>query len=122
MVRLSTKQLQNIQNESGKELQQQLKRKQKLSIYYEVHREDYGWEVDAKDEADLSKWKSDGMDSGTVGECKRLEAIKIKLPDGVSGSVQYRTHIQDIGWEANGQKMELFREQAERQNVWKQSK
>ena len=40
------------------------------------------------------------MDSGTVGECKRLEAIKIKLPDGVSGSVQYRTHIQDIGWES----------------------
>lgn len=55
---------------------------------------------DAKDEADLSKWKKDGMDSGTVGECKRLEAIKIKLPDGVSGSVQYRTHIQDIGWES----------------------
>ena len=74
--------------------------KPNLSIYYEVHRQDYGWEVDAKDEADLSKWKKDGMDSGTVGECKRLEAIKIKLPDGVSGSVQYRTHIQDIGWES----------------------
>lgn len=74
--------------------------KPNLSVYYEVHRQDYGWEVDAKDEADLSKWKKDGMDSGTVGECKRLEAIKIKLPDGVSGSVQYRTHIQDIGWES----------------------
>ena len=71
------------------------------SVYYEVHRQDYGWEVDAKDEADLSKWKKDGMDSGTVGESKRLEAIKIKLPDGVSGSIEYRTHIQDIGWEKN---------------------
>lgn len=87
-------------DESGKEFTATAEKKTKLSIYYEVHREDYGWEVDAKDEADLSKWKSDGMDSGTVGECKRLEAIKIKLPDGVSGSVQYRTHIQDIGWES----------------------
>lgn len=87
-------------DESGKEFTATGVKKTKLSIYYEVHREDYGWEVDAKDEADLSKWKKDGMDSGTVGECKRLEAIKIKLPDGVSGSVQYRTHIQDIGWES----------------------
>lgn len=87
-------------DESGKEFTATAEKKTKLSIYYEVHREDYGWEVDEKDAADLSKWKSDGMDSGTVGECKRLEAIKIKLPDGVSGSVQYRTHIQDIGWES----------------------
>ena len=87
-------------DESGKEFTATAEKKTKLSIYYEVHRQDYGWEVDAKDEADLSKWKKDGMDSGTVGECKRLEAIKIKLPDGVSGSVQYRTHIQDIGWES----------------------
>lgn len=87
-------------DESGKEFTATDVKETKLSIYYEVHRQDYGWEVDAKDEADLSKWKSDGMDSGTVGECKRLEAIKIKLPDGVSGSVQYRTHIQDIGWES----------------------
>lgn len=87
-------------DESGKEFTETAEKKTKLSIYYEVHREDYGWEVDTKDEADLSKWKSDGMDSGTVGECKRLEAIKIKLPDGVTGSVQYRTHIQDIGWES----------------------
>lgn len=87
-------------DESGKEFTATAVKETKLSIYYEVHRQDYGWEVDAKDEADLSKWKKDGMDSGTVGECKRLEAIKIKLPDGVSGSVQYRTHIQDIGWES----------------------
>lgn len=88
-------------DESGKEFTATDVKETKLSIYYEVHRQDYGWEVDAKDEADLSKWKSDGMNSGTVGESKRLEAIKIKLPDGVSGSIEYRTHIQDIGWEKN---------------------
>ena len=74
------------------------------SIYYQVHRQDYGWEVDEKDEADLTKWKSDGAESGTVGESKRLEAIKIKLPDGVSGSVEYRTHIQNTGWETKWKK------------------
>ena len=61
------------------------------SVYYKVHRQTYGWE---------SEWKSDGAESGTTGESKRLEAIKIKLPDGMSGSVQYRTHIQSIGWES----------------------
>ena len=88
-------------DESGKEFIATAEKKTKLSVYYEVHRQTYGWEVDTKDEADLTKWKSDGDESGTVGESKRLEAIKIKLPDGVSGSIEYRTHIQGIGWEKN---------------------
>ena len=91
----------NYTDKSGKEFTAKAEKKTKLSIYYEVHRQDYGWEVDTKDEDDLTKWKSDGAESGTVGESKRLEAIKIKLPDGVSGSIEYRTHIQDIGWEKN---------------------
>ena len=74
------------------------------SIYYQVHRQDYGWEVDEKNEADLAKWKSDGAESGTVGESKRLEGIKIQLPKGVSGSVEYRTHIQNTGWETKWKK------------------
>ena len=74
------------------------------SIYYQVHRQDYGWEVDEKNEADLTKWKSDGAESGTVGESKRLEGIKIQLPKGVSGSVEYRTHIQNTGWETKWKK------------------
>ena len=59
-----------------------------MSVSYKVHRQDYDWEKD---------WKKDGQTSGTVGEAKRLEAIEIKLPGGVSGSIEYRTHIQDIG-------------------------
>ena len=74
------------------------------SIYYQVHRQDYGWEVDEKDEADLTKWKSDEAESGTVGESNRLEGIKIQLPKGVSGSVEYRTHIQNTGWETKWKK------------------
>ena len=74
------------------------------SVYYEVHRETYGWEVDTKDEADLSKWKKDGQESGTVGESKRLEGIRIKLPEGVDGSIEYRTHIEGTGWETEWKK------------------
>ncbi len=37
---------------------------------------------------------------GTRGQSKRLEAITINLVNnsGVSGSLEYRVHVQDIGW------------------------
>ena len=42
----------------------------------------------------------DGDQSGTTGQSKRLEAIRIKLASKpVSGSFQYRTHVQKIGWQ-----------------------
>ena len=82
-------------DETGKEFTATATKSTKLSVSYKVHRQDYDWEKD---------WKKDGEESGTVGESKRLEAIKIKLPDGVSGSIEYRTHIQDIGWEKNWSK------------------
>ena len=62
------------------------------SIKYFVHRQTYGWEKD---------WsRSNGQQSGTTGESKRLEGIRVRL-DGkpVSGSIQYKTHIQTFGWE-----------------------
>ena len=74
------------------------------AIYYQVHCQDYGWEVKSEEEADLTKWKSNGVDSGTVGKSKRLEGIRIQLPEGVSGSVEYRTHIQNTGWETKWKK------------------
>lgn len=82
-------------DKTGKEFTATATKSTKMSVSYKVHRQDYGWEED---------WKKDGQTSGTVGESKRLEAIKIKLPDGVSGSIEYRTHIQDIGWEKNWSK------------------
>ena len=82
-------------DETGKEFTATATKSTKMSVSYKVHRQDYAWEKD---------WKKDGQTSGTVGEAKRLEAIKIKLPDGVSGSIEYRTHIQDIGWEKNWSK------------------
>jgi uncharacterized protein YjdB len=39
----------------------------------------------------------DGAISGTSGQFKRLEAIKISLSN-IDGGIMYRTHVQDIGW------------------------
>ena len=43
-------------------------------------------------------WVNDGESSGTVGQSKRLEGIKIKLADGVDGGITYTTHVQTYGW------------------------
>ena len=38
--------------------------------------------------------------SGTFGQAKRLEGIKINLADtSVSGDICYRSHVQTYGWE-----------------------
>jgi|GEM_PF-1446152 len=61
-----------------------------VSINYQTHIQDIGWQ----------ETKTDGATSGTSGQSKRLEAIKISLADqNFSGSVEYKTHVQDIGWQ-----------------------
>jgi beta-N-acetylglucosaminidase/uncharacterized protein YjdB len=59
------------------------------SVSYSTHVQDYGW-LNAV---------NDGKASGTEGQAKRLEAIKISL-DNVpySGGISYSTHVQDYGW------------------------
>lgn len=58
-------------------------------IAYTSHVQDYGWQ----------DWKTDGTVSGTSGQSKRLEGIKIKTGGAVNGGVSYKTHVQDIGWQ-----------------------
>ena len=61
------------------------------SIEYQTHVQTYGWQ----------NYAADGMVSGTTGQSKRLEGIRIRLGDCcVPGSVRYRTHIQTYGWES----------------------
>ena len=60
------------------------------SIAYQTHVQTYGWQDYVKD----------GAISGTTGQSKRLEGIRIKFDNpSLSGFVQYRTHIQTYGWE-----------------------
>ena len=59
-------------------------------ISYQSHVQDIGWQNKVYD----------GQMSGTQGQVKQLEAIKIKLENQLySGDVQYQSHIEDIGWQ-----------------------
>ncbi|OUZ16087.1 hypothetical protein A5868_001005 [Enterococcus sp. 12F9_DIV0723] len=61
------------------------------ALTYRSHVESAGWQ----------NYVKDGHKTGTSGQNKRLEAIQIRIEkSGLSGSVQYRTQIQDIGWES----------------------
>jgi uncharacterized protein YjdB len=62
------------------------------SVVYSTHVETYGW----------LDYVADGALSGTEGQAKRLEAIKIDLRGGfISGNITYSTHVQDYGWLKN---------------------
>ena len=64
--------------------------KEPQKISYQTHVQTYGWQ----------DYVSNGKMSGTEGEAKRLEGIKIKLENQeFEGNVLYRTHIQSFGWE-----------------------
>ena len=58
-------------------------------VKYQTHVQTYGWQ----------NYVSNGAESGTTGQAKRLEAIRIKLNNAdYSGGIQYRTHVQSYGW------------------------
>lgn len=42
-------------------------------------------------------WAANGATSGTVGQSRSLEGIKIKL-NNIGGSVTYQTHVSSVGW------------------------
>ncbi|MBO5389509.1 MAG: hypothetical protein J6A59_15540 [Lachnospiraceae bacterium] len=63
-------------------------------INYSTHVQNYG---------DQS-YVYDGSVSGTFGESKRLEGIRINLNNdllGYSGNVKYTTHVQTYGWQGD---------------------
>lgn len=81
-------------------------------VYYRVHIEDKGW----------LNWAKNSESAGSQSAAKRLEAIQIKLvkkgeaapegsgkafligneakrPDEIKPTVNYQTHVQNIGWQ-----------------------
>ena len=62
-----------------------------VSVIYQSHLQDIGWE---------SAWYRNSTKSGTTGQSRRLEAVKIKLPDNKAAHIFYQSHLQDIGWES----------------------
>lgn len=66
-------------------------------VSYSSHVKDKGW---------LNFVSNDNV-SGTVGEARRIEALKMTISNKFSGNIEYQSHIQNIGWEStwktNGQ-------------------
>lgn len=59
------------------------------TVKYQVHVQDNGW-LDPVENGEIA---------GTVGESKRMEAIKVALVNkSNSGNIEYRTHVQNEGW------------------------
>jgi len=60
-----------------------------VNVAVSTHVQGIGWQG----------WKFNGTLSGTSGQSKRLEGIKIKLTNNtVGGGIRYRTNIQGYGW------------------------
>lgn len=65
------------------------------SVVYQTYVQRDGWKSEVKD----------GVESGTVGQSKRMESIKIRLANqDISGNIEYRCHIQRLGWESSWKK------------------
>ncbi len=60
------------------------------TLTYTSHVQDYGW----------MNAVSSKQTSGTTGKSKRVEALKVVLPDDLAslGDIQVETHVQDYGW------------------------
>jgi N-acetylmuramoyl-L-alanine amidase len=60
------------------------------SIIYQAYVQKLAW----------LKKVSDGQTAGTTGKALRLEALRITLSGLTGYEVQYRVHVQGIGWQA----------------------
>ena len=58
-----------------------------LEVNYRTHIQHYGW----------LDWVNGGEMAGTAGYSARVEAMQLKLSNGLSG-IEYRTHVQGVGW------------------------
>ena len=64
---------------------------EQLGVRYSSHVQDYGWET---------IWKFNGEKSGTTGQNKKIEAMKIELANKQSNiHIKYQTYAQGIGWQ-----------------------
>ncbi|MBC3805058.1 hypothetical protein GH808_11515 [Acetobacterium fimetarium] len=61
-----------------------------VGVEYETHIQDYGWET---------SWVPDGNLSGTVGQAKRLEALRVELTGDVpaGATIETSVHVENKG-------------------------
>lgn len=61
-------------------------------LTYQAHVQDIGWQAEV----------ADGECTGTTGQSKGIEAVRVFIADGAEDAVQIQAHVQDIGWPSNG--------------------
>jgi uncharacterized protein YjdB len=83
---------------------------QNHNIRYKTHVQSYGWQ----------NWVNGGVNSGTSGMAKRLEAIQIELKGSLASQydIYYRVHTAGLA----GRRMVKSPEQKDLQNDWKLSR
>lgn len=62
---------------------------QKPVVSYESHVQNIGWQAPVVEDAT----------SGTTGQSKRIEAIKINIDSLLAGGVEYASNVATIGWQ-----------------------
>lgn len=59
-------------------------------VSYKSHISGIGWEP---------TFTSNGSTSGTTGQSRRLEALRVSLPNSEDLGIEYRSHVQNEGWQ-----------------------
>lgn len=60
-----------------------------VTVSYKTHVQTYSWQ----------DWVTNGTTSGTVGQAKRLEGIRITVSGNSNLGISYKTHVQTYGWQ-----------------------
>lgn len=61
-----------------------------VSVSYQAHVRNIGWQSSV----------TDGADAGTTGKALSIEALRVSVKNApMSGSVQIRAHVSDLGWQ-----------------------
>lgn len=86
----ATKEVLTFYQKSGTGYEAVKVRSNESKISYRAHVASIGWQ----------DYVQEGKSAGTVGEAKAVEALNIRLAEGLySGSVRYQAHVQSIGWQ-----------------------
>lgn len=59
-------------------------------VSYKSHISGVGWEP---------TFTLNGSISGTTGQSRRIEALRVSLPDSEDLGIEYRSHVQNEGWQ-----------------------
>ena len=73
---------------------------QEIKVQYSSHVQDFGWEKDFS--------KENGQQSGTTGQNKKIEAMKIRLANNESNTgIKYSVYVDGQGWQQSTQNGEI---------------